>query len=160
MYKFIQISPLVKFMKSHEITTVFFLSIFLSVVKPSGLHLKLALKLQDFGKAMFKPMRYCNIVSCLISFVWLCVTKLRPFISGRSDTRRHQKTSSISLTFRGTMQRLQPSTSTGEVIKTLMRVIWAKRQMELQSILKGRNELSCEESDMSKHRWNPPGTRH
>uniref|UniRef100_A0A8C1IXY6 FAM20A golgi associated secretory pathway pseudokinase n=1 Tax=Cyprinus carpio TaxID=7962 RepID=A0A8C1IXY6_CYPCA len=27
------------------------------VVKPSGLHLKLALKLQDFGKAMFKPMR-------------------------------------------------------------------------------------------------------
>uniref|UniRef100_A0A671P948 Pseudokinase FAM20A-like n=1 Tax=Sinocyclocheilus anshuiensis TaxID=1608454 RepID=A0A671P948_9TELE len=28
-----------------------------SVVKPSGLHLKLALKLQDFGKAMFKPMR-------------------------------------------------------------------------------------------------------
>ncbi|KAM6951552.1 pseudokinase FAM20A [Aplochiton taeniatus] len=27
------------------------------VVKPSGHHLKLALKLQDFGKAMFKPMR-------------------------------------------------------------------------------------------------------
>uniref|UniRef100_A0A672KTB8 FAM20A golgi associated secretory pathway pseudokinase n=2 Tax=Sinocyclocheilus grahami TaxID=75366 RepID=A0A672KTB8_SINGR len=28
-----------------------------TLVKPSGLHLKLALKLQDFGKAMFKPMR-------------------------------------------------------------------------------------------------------
>ncbi|XP_053710122.1 pseudokinase FAM20A [Synchiropus splendidus] len=27
------------------------------VVKPSGHHLKLALKMQDFGKAMFKPMR-------------------------------------------------------------------------------------------------------
>uniref|UniRef100_A0A672KYP1 FAM20A golgi associated secretory pathway pseudokinase n=1 Tax=Sinocyclocheilus grahami TaxID=75366 RepID=A0A672KYP1_SINGR len=29
----------------------------IELVKPSGLHLKLALKLQDFGKAMFKPMR-------------------------------------------------------------------------------------------------------
>lgn len=28
-----------------------------TVVKPSGHHLKLALKFQNFGKAMFKPMR-------------------------------------------------------------------------------------------------------
>lgn len=27
------------------------------VVKPSGVHLKLVLRFQDFGKAMFKPMR-------------------------------------------------------------------------------------------------------
>lgn len=28
-----------------------------TVVKPSGHHLKLALKMQDYGKVMFKPMR-------------------------------------------------------------------------------------------------------
>ncbi|NXU79161.1 FA20A Pseudokinase, partial [Oreotrochilus melanogaster] len=27
------------------------------IVKPSGVHLKLVLRFQDFGKAMFKPMR-------------------------------------------------------------------------------------------------------
>lgn len=29
----------------------------LTVVKPSGVHLKLVLRFSDFGKAMFKPMR-------------------------------------------------------------------------------------------------------
>uniref|UniRef100_A0A8C4ZG17 FAM20A golgi associated secretory pathway pseudokinase n=1 Tax=Gadus morhua TaxID=8049 RepID=A0A8C4ZG17_GADMO len=33
------------------------LTIISAVVKPSGHHLKLALKMNDFGKAMFKPMR-------------------------------------------------------------------------------------------------------
>lgn len=28
-----------------------------TVVKPSGVHLKLVLRFSDFGKAMFKPMR-------------------------------------------------------------------------------------------------------
>lgn len=32
-------------------------SLFPPVVKPSGVHLKLVLRFQDFGKAMFKPMR-------------------------------------------------------------------------------------------------------
>ncbi|KAF3853397.1 hypothetical protein F7725_014085 [Dissostichus mawsoni] len=33
------------------------MSVISAVVKPSGHHLKLALKMQNFGKAMFKPMR-------------------------------------------------------------------------------------------------------
>lgn len=151
-------SPLVKYLWSHECILSFWMSN--QWLSQAVFTWSWHWSSKTLGKLCLNQWGTVTLCYVLFWFVWLCVTKYRPFISDRSDTRRHQRTFSILLTFRGTMQRLQPFTSTGEMIKTLMRVIIANRQMKLQSIITGRNELPCEGSDMSKHRRNPWGTRH
>lgn len=101
------------------------------VVKPSGHHLKLTLKMQNYAKAMFKPMRWglkppLVIPRSLSNAVYWTLHHWRNrckhgvheiflylVMSGSRGTRRLQKTSSILLTSNDTMQRSPPFTWTG-----------------------------------------------